>query len=76
MEDSFTDLSLHPSVNVNDGSQEISGFEEQDVKMSDADSENKPVPAMMMVKSSNRQANLNPKLEAVMPHEPSVSNHL
>ena len=61
LENSFVNLS------VNDVSQESSGSEEQDVKMSVAVSEDK---------SCKRQAKLGRNLEAVVPPEPSVSNHL
>ena len=64
MEDSFA------SSSINDGSQESSGSEEQDVKMSVAISKDKPAPA------KQRQAHLNHKLEVFVPSEPSVSNHL
>ena len=64
------------SSSVNDGSQESNGSEEQDVKMSVAVSEDKPAPAKRKVKSSKRQTKLNRKLEADVPSEPSVSNHL
>ena len=60
-EDTFVNLS------VNDVVQESSGSEEQDVKMSVAVSEDK---------SCKRQAKLGRNLEAVVPPEPSVSNHL
>ena len=70
MEDSFA------SSSINDGSQESSGSEEQDVKMSVAVSEDKPASAKWTLKSSKRQAKLDRNLEAVVPPEPSVSNHL
>ena len=70
LENSFVDLS------VNDVSQESSGSEEQDVKMSVAVSEDKPASAKWTLKSSKRQAKLDRNLEAVVPPEPSVSNHL
>ena len=54
MEDSFA------SSSINDGSQESSGSEEQDVKISVAISEDKPAPAK----------------QSFVPPEPSVSNHL
>ena len=64
LENSFADLS------VNDRSQVSNRSEEQDVKMSVAVTEDKPLPA------KQRQAHLNHKLDVFLPPEPSVSNHL